>query len=53
MNGKESILHKDLNLAFVYIVIFLVGIIIAASMISYINAKVNELTNDYTINDNY
>ena len=53
MNDKASILHKELNLGFVYVFIFLVGLIIVTCMISYINAKVNEISNSYTINDNY
>lgn len=41
---KENFLFKKLDLAFVYIFIFLVGIAIVLSMVSYINNKVNEFS---------
>ena len=52
-NSNNSILYKELNLGFVYVIIFLVGLIIAISMISYINLKVKDITNDYTLNDSF
>ena len=42
-NKEVSILHKDLNLFFVYGVIFLAGITVVFVMINIINAKVNEI----------
>ena len=42
-NTKVSIWRRDLNLAFVYIVIFLAGIIIIYAMTTVLNNKVNEL----------
>ena len=39
---KESILFKKLDLAFVYLFIFLAGIAIVIFMTSYINNKVEE-----------
>lgn len=45
---KESILFKKLDLAFVYLFIFLVGIAIILSMTSYLNNKVKEF-NEQTI----
>ena len=45
---KQSILFKKLDLAFVYLFIFLVGIAIVLSMTSYLNNKVKEF-NEETI----
>lgn len=45
---KESILFKKLDLAFVYIFVFLVGIAIVLAMTSYLNNKVKEF-NEETI----
>ena len=42
MEKKESILFKELDVAFVYLFIFLVGIAIVLGMTSYINGKVAE-----------
>ena len=42
--SKGNILFKKLDLAFVYIFIFLVGIAIVLSMTSYLNNKVKEFT---------
>lgn len=41
---KENVLLKKLDLAFVYIFIFLVGIAIVLSMTSYLNNKVKEFS---------
>lgn len=41
---KESVLFKKLDLAFVYGIIFVVGVIIVLIMTSYINDKVQEFT---------
>lgn len=43
---KESFLFKELNLVFVYIFIFLVGIIIVLFMTSYLNSKVKEFSEE-------
>lgn len=43
---KESFLFKKLDLAFVYVFIFLVGIAIVFIMTSYINSKVKEFGQD-------
>ena len=45
---KESFLFKKLDLAFVYLFIFLVGIAIVLMMTSYLNNKVKEF-NEETI----
>ena len=52
-----SIWHRDLNLVFVYVVIFLAGIVIISIMAKVITNKTNEVTNgsiytntDYTNN---
>ena len=42
--SKGNILFKKLDLAFVYIFIFLVGVAIVLSMTSYLNNKVKEFT---------
>ena len=44
-NKKLSIWHRDLNLVFVYCVIFLAGIAVVYTMISIINNKVEEINN--------
>lgn len=41
---KESVLFKDLDLAFVYIFIFLAGLGIVLFMTNYLNNKVQEFT---------
>jgi len=43
---KENILFKKLDLAFVYLFVFLVGIAIVLMMTSYLNSKVKEFTED-------
>ena len=40
---KDSILFKKLDIVFVYLFIFLVGVAIVLSMASYLNSKVNEI----------
>lgn len=52
-----SIWHRDLNLVFVYVVIFLAGLVVVSIMTTILNNKVNEVTNsgmytntDYTNN---
>lgn len=42
--SKGNILFKKLDLAFVYIFIFLVGVAIVLSMTSYLNNKVKEFS---------
>lgn len=44
-NSSVSILHRDLNLVFVYVVIFLAGIAMVSIMINILNNKVNEINN--------
>ena len=39
---KENILFKKLDLAFVYLFVFLVGVAIVLAMTSYLNNKVKE-----------
>ena len=43
---KESLLFKKLDLAFVYLFIFLVGVAIILSMTSYLNNKVKEFNQE-------
>ena len=49
-----SIWHRDLNLVFVYVVIFLAGIVIVSIMTTVLTNKVNEINSGgiYT-NNNY
>ena len=48
---KKSILFKELDVAFVYVIIFVVGMAIVFAMTSYINNKVAEF-NEATITYN-
>lgn len=43
---KENFLFKKLDLAFVYLFIFLVGVAIVLAMTSYLNNKVKEFNSD-------
>ena len=43
---KESFLFKKLDLAFVYLFVFLVGIAIVLAMASYLNNKVKEFNEE-------
>ena len=38
-----SIWHRDLNLVFVYVVIFLAGIVVVSIMTTILNNKVNDI----------
>lgn len=42
---KESILFKDMNLIFVYVVIFIFGLVTVFIMTDIINGKVEEINN--------
>jgi len=42
---KESILFKNMNLVFVYVVIFIFGLVTVFIMTSVINHKVDEINN--------
>lgn len=44
--NKEHFLFKKLDLAFVYLFIFLVGVAIVLAMTSYLNNKVKEFNSD-------
>ena len=44
-NKNLSVWHRDLNLVFVYCVIFLAGIAVVFTMINIINNKVEEINN--------
>ena len=48
LEKKESFLFKKLDLVFVYLFIFLVGVAIVFAMTSYLNSKVQEF-NDMSI----
>ena len=43
MKNKNSVLFKEMNLVFVYVVIFCVGLLIVLLMTNYIKSKVNEI----------
>ena len=44
-NKSLSVWHRDLNLVYVYCVIFLAGIAVVFTMINVINNKVEEINN--------
>lgn len=46
-----SIWHRDLNLVFVYVVIFLAGIVVVSIMTTILNNKVNEINNGSVYTD--
>jgi len=48
---KQSIWNRNLNLAFVYISILLIGLSIVSVMINVINRKVEELNAGYLLED--
>ena len=48
-----SIWHRDLNLVFVYVVIFLAGLVIVSIMTTVLNNKVNEINNGMYTNMDY
>ena len=43
MKDKNSVMFKEMDLIFVYIVIFCVGLLIVLLMTNYIKSKVNEI----------
>ena len=43
MKDKNSILFKEMDLVFVYIIVFCVGLLIVLLMTNYIKSRVNEL----------
>ena len=45
--NKESFLFKKLDIAFVYLFVFLIGVAIVLTMTSYLNTKVKEFS-DYS-----
>ena len=49
---KESIWHRNLNLVFVYIVIFLFGLVVVYAMATVLNNKVNELNESFYTTQN-
>lgn len=51
MEDKSKFLFKKLDLAFVYLFVFLVGIAIVLGMASYLNNKVREFNEDAILFD--
>ena len=43
MKDKNSVLFKEMDLVFVYIVIFCVGLLIVLLMTNYIKSKIEEI----------
>ncbi len=43
---KKSILFKELDVVFVYLIIFFVGMVIVFGMTSYLNTKVKEFNEE-------
>lgn len=52
-NKNLSVWHRDLNLIFVYCVVFLAGIAVVFTMINIINSKVEEINNSVYQPQNY
>ncbi len=52
-NKKDSFLFKKLDLAFVYLFIFLVGVAIVLAMTSYLNDKVEQFNSESIAMQNY
>ena len=50
---QQSIWHRDLNLVFVYIVVFLFGLVVVFIMTSVLNKKVQELNSEIIPPTNY
>ena len=50
---QQSIWHRNLNLVFVYIVIFLFGLVVVFIMTSVLNKKVQEINNELLPQTNY
>ena len=48
-----SIWHRDLNLIFVYVVIFLAGIAVVSIMTTILNNKVNEINQEIYLISNW
>ena len=43
---KQSIWHRNLNLAFVYVVVFLFGLVVVYAMTTVLNKKVEEINRE-------
>ena len=53
MKDKNSVLFKEMDLIFVYVVIFCVGLLIVLLMTNYIKSKVSEIdSTSYNYIDN-
>lgn len=50
---QQSIWHRDLNLVFVYVVVFLFGLVVVFIMTSVLNKKVQELNSEIIPPTNY
>ena len=48
-----SIWHRDLNLVFVYVVIFLAGIVVISVMTTILNNKVNDINQGFYTQQDY
>ena len=51
MENSENILKKQINNGFAYALLLIIGLIIVFSMISYIKAKVEDISNGYMISE--
>ena len=49
---NKSILNKEINIVFVYLFIFLFGIVVVLGMTSYINNKVQEFNEELVSSQN-
>lgn len=51
MNNDNLLLKREVNNGLAYIIIFAIGLIIVLSMISYIKAKVEDVSNGIVISE--
>ena len=52
MKDNEIIIKKEVNSGLAYAIIFAIALILAFSMINYIRAKVEDISNGYVISEN-
>ena len=51
MKNSDSILKREVNNGFAYILLLVIGMIIVFSMISYIKEKAEDISNGYMISE--
>ena len=53
MKNDDIILKKEVNSGLAYVILLAIGFIIVFSMVSYIKEKAEDITDGYTISENY